>query len=51
MDETKYDKHMENAREDLAMLYCGNCQEFKYECPDCGGTYCIFCDFDCGCED
>lgn len=50
MDESKYDKHMENAREYLRDMVCSDCREYKgmttCEADDCGERYCIFCDYD-----
>lgn len=40
-------KHLENARDDLRIMYCGGCGEFKSECRQCGYTFCLFCEFDC----
>jgi hypothetical protein len=35
---------MENASIDLLNVFCRNCGEYRYECVECGVTYCIFCE-------
>ena len=44
MDESKEQKMMENAREDLRDRVCGNCREYKGMVDGPEGRYCLFCE-------